>query len=378
MLEFINLSAAEGTPEFLASSNGLLCLQSQSQSDVEARTTFDAKGTTPYPGLIDLQCNGAFGHDFTASPETLWEVGAQLPRFGVTAFLPTIITSPFSHIEAAIAAFKSGPPGSFRGAIPLGLHLEGPFLNPCRAGAHDATHLRSPNARDIELLTRENGVVMVTLAPEVDGCMDLIKTLNDRGILVSVGHSNANVQQATEAFEAGARYATHLFNASSPMHHRDPGVPGAALIHDRVVVGVIADGVHLHEKTVRLIHDCSQPTHSVNLVTDSMAAMGLGPGTYSLAGRPVIVDHSSARLEDETLAGSILTLDQACRNYARQTGCTLAHAIDRATIVPAAVLGIQRGVLTTDAPADIVLMDEQGHVKATFVAGECVHNAMSQ
>lgn len=374
MMELLNYNTDHGAPGRMAFQDGRMHFAEADDPKSEASTTCDARGLLPFPGLIDLQCNGGFGHDFTEDPSSIHDVARGLPQFGVTAFLPTIITSSRESVEAAINAFREGPSEGQPGARALGLHLEGPFLNPKRAGAHRRDLLRAPDQNDIEQLTLENGVSMVTLAPEIPGCLNLISILSERGILVSVGHSDATAAQAQEAFDRGARYATHLFNASSPFHHRDPGVPGAALVNDAVTLGVIADGVHLHPGTVKLIHRASQERPRLNLVTDAMCAMGLGPGRYTLADRPVVVNDDSARLEDGTLAGSILTLDLACRNLMAQTGCTLEAAVQSASMVPARALGIAGGRLQSGAPADVILMDTEGNVRTTFISGSCVHD----
>ncbi len=286
------------------------------------------------PGLIDLQINGAFGLDFTARPSAIWEVAAKLPQFGVTSFLPTIITSPLESVEAARQVINQGPPPGFEGAIPLGLHLEGPFLNPAKRGAHNPAHLRLPDPAVIANWSPEMGVRLVTLAPELPGALPIIRTLVERGVIVSAGHSMATLEEAKAGIDAGITYGTHLFNAMPPLDHREPGLAGALLANRHISVGIIVDGMHVHPYMVNLVWESKGPAR-VSLVTDAMAAMGMPPGNYLLGDMDVIVDANSARLQEGRLAGSLLSLDEAVRNLVAFTGCSPADAIETATRVPA-------------------------------------------
>src|SRR5918994_3448463 len=241
----------------------------------------DAAGLLVVPGSIDLQCNGAVGIDITTEPERLWEVAAALPRWGVTAWLPTIVTAPAAIRGRALAALRSGPPPELAGdevrcAVPLGLHFEGPFLAPERRGAHPAEHLGPPHRALVsdEGWTRDAGVTLVTLAPELPSALDVVRDLVASGVVVSAGHSSASAGEATAAIDAGITGVTHLFNAMAPLHHRDPGLAGVALTDERVRVGAIADGVHLHPAAVTLA--ARALGERLCLVTDAVAAMGLG------------------------------------------------------------------------------------------------------
>ncbi|HPK71338.1 MAG TPA: amidohydrolase family protein, partial [Vicinamibacterales bacterium] len=199
----------------------------------------DAAGLVLAPGFVELQLNGAFGHDFTDDPATIWQVGERITRYGVTSFLPTIITSPLEQVAAGRKVVTDGRPAGYRGAVPLGLHVEGPFLNPKRKGAHNANYLRLPSLDAVADWSPATGVRLVTLAPELPGALDVIRALTARGVAVSIGHSDATFDQAVAGFDAGARYGTHLFNAQSSLGHRDPGVPGALLSDDRITVGLL-------------------------------------------------------------------------------------------------------------------------------------------
>ena len=335
----------------------------------------DADALLLVPGFIDLQFNGGFGHDFTADPTTIWQVAAGLPRWGVTAFLPTVITSPLERIAAAQQVVLSQPAG-YRGATPLGLHIEGPFLNPQKKGAHNPAYLRTPSLDAVADWSPQAGVRLVTLAPELPGALPVIEALAGRGVLVSAGHSTATFDQATAAFDAGTRYGTHLFNAMPSLLHREPGLPGALLTDPRTVVGLIADGVHTHPAIVSLVWQALGPER-LSLVTDAMAALGMGPGQHILGDFDVTVDATSARLADGTLAGSILSLDQALRNLIRFTGCSLSDALATMTTTPARALGLdhERGQVAPGFMADLVLLSPDLEVRGTVVAGELVYTA---
>lgn len=330
----------------------------------------EAAGLLLTPGFIDLQINGAFGCDFTADPSAIWHVASQLPRYGITSFLPTIITSPLETIAAAQEVLAGGTSTGTTGAIPLGLHIEGPFLNSQRKGAHNPAYLRPPDLAVASDWSPERGVQLVTLAPELPGALDVITALTKRGVAVSAGHSNSTYAEAQAGFDAGIRYGTHLFNAMPPLHHREPGLVGALFTDSRPTVGIIADGVHTHPSMVRLAWQTLGNTR-LNLVTDAMAALAMPPGQHLLGDFDVVVDGNSARLADGTLAGSILSLDVALRNLIAFTGCSLAEALPTVTTVPAGLLGLseQRGQLTPGFAADLVLLSPELDVVMTVVEG---------
>jgi len=337
---------------------------------IEAR---DATGLVLAPGFIDLQVNGGFGLDFTDDPSTIWKVAAGLPRYGVTSFLPTIITSPLETVARAQDVLISGPPSGWSGARPLGLHLEGPFLNVAKKGAHNPAYLRPPSLHDVADWSPAS-VCLVTLAPELPGAAEVIAALVARGIVVSAGHSMAGYEAAEAGFAAGARYATHLFNAMPALHHREPGLVVAALADLRVTVGLIPDGLHVHPALVKLMWQLLG-RERLNLVTDAMAAMGMSPGQYLLGDYRVTVDETSARLPDGTLAGCVLSLDAILRSFRAYTGASLADTVATVTTTPARLLGIddRLGRLRPGAAADVVLMTPDGEILETMVAGELLY-----
>ncbi len=288
-------------------------------------------------GFVDLQVNGGWGHDFTADPTSIWEVGRRLPATGVTAFLPTLVSTPYEVADAAIAVLQNGPPAGYVGADPVGLHIEGPWISPDWRGAHNLQHLRLP---DPEVAKRwaESGVVrIVTMAPELEGAFSVAESLATEGVIVSAGHSGAGYEVGAEALSGPWSLVTHLFNQMTPFHHRSPGLVGAALMSNRPC-GLIVDGLHSDPAAVRLAWTQLGPDRLV-LVTDAMAAMGLAPGRYRLGDQDVDVGPEGPRIGPDTLAGSTLTLDRAVSNLIEWTDATTDQAVAAATTVPAGVLG---------------------------------------
>ena len=241
----------------------------------------DASGAIVAPGFIDLQCNGAGGFDLTSDPASIRDVAALLPRFGVTAFCPTVVTSPRATRAAAIrecARARSRTDGS----TPLGLHLEGPLLHPDHAGAHDPTQITVPDADEVGEWVGSGVVRMVTLAPERPGALDVVRRLTAAGVLVAAGHTAMTTADLSAARRAGLAYATHLYNAMSRFHHRDGSAVGAVLADDGIVAGLICDGVHVAPDALRVARRALGPDR-VSLVSDASAALGEPAGTVVTA-----------------------------------------------------------------------------------------------
>jgi N-acetylglucosamine-6-phosphate deacetylase len=293
-----------------------------------------------FPDLIDLQVNGAAGHDLTEDPGKVWAVGEALRGFGVGRFLPTLVSPSARVVDRAIEVLGSGPPVRYGGATPLGWHIEGPFLNPERRGAHARSALHLPDPEFVDGWSPASGVRIVTLAPELPGALEVVDALVDRGVVVSAGHSSASFEAAQAGFDAGIRMVTHLFNAMIRLDHREPGLIGAALADQRVTVALIPDGLHVHPAVVALVRRLVGPERFA-IVSDAMAAAGLPDGRYSLAGRPVAVAGLEARGEDGELAGSVIGLDAGVRNLAAFAGLSLGEAALAATAVPARLLGVE-------------------------------------
>jgi N-acetylglucosamine-6-phosphate deacetylase len=330
-------------------------------------------GGVAAPGFIDLQINGAFGHDFTNQPRQIAAVARHLPRFGVTAFLPTLIAAPLERYVAAITAAQEIAP-SRRSAVMLGLHFEGPYLNPAQPGAHPVHYLRRPALEEIRYF--DPAVVrLVTLAPELPGALPFIRALTARGIGVGLGHSIASYEQALAAADAGATWATHLFNAMTGLHHRHPGIAGALLSEDRLLLALVADGQHVHPAVLRLVA-AAKGAAGVTLISDAVAAAGMAPGEHWLGEQKVVVNSNAVRLANGRLAGSCVLLDQAVRNMVRLAGRPLAEVLQMAATTPASVLGLRhKGRLAQGSDADIVILDAELNVHQTWVGGQLAYEA---
>ena len=331
------------------------------------------------PGLVDLQVNGFYGSDFAAATAQQWDlVTARLPQTGVTSLMPTFITAPVPELAAALR--RTGPvlaglPDRPRARV-LGIHLEGPFLSEDRRGAHERAHLCDPTPTAVqELLDAADGLLAVlTLAPEREGALAAVRQLVAAGVLVSVGHSDADAAQVERAADAGARMVTHLFNAQSPLRHREPGVVGQALADARLTAGLILDLHHVAAVACRIAF-AAAPGRVV-LVTDAAAPAGMPPGRYVLGGQPVVLAHGGPPLrEDGTIAGSALRLDEAVGNAVR-IGVDLVTAVGAATCVPADLVGRpDLGRIAPGAVADLVWLDDDLRTRATWVGGELAHRA---
>lgn len=339
---------------------------------------FDGSDRIVSPGFIDLQCNGAVGTDITADigAAAIERVARALPRFGVTAFLPTVVTSTVDVRRAAIDAI--GPARAATngvGASPLGLHLEGPLISPARLGAHDGAHAGAPSPAEIDTWIDSGEVAMVTLAPEASGAIALISTLAAAGVVVAAGHTAMTPSDFDAARRAGLGYVTHLFNAMAPFDHRAPGPIGAVLADSDVIAGLICDGLHVDPVAVRMAWNALGPRR-LSLVSDASAALGAPHGHFPLGGVEVVHDDSGVRTLDGVLAGSALPLDRAVRNLVAFTGCSLVEAIGTVTATPATVLGsTDRGRLAAGARGDMTILDGSGELAATIIGGSVAWTA---
>jgi N-acetylglucosamine-6-phosphate deacetylase len=322
---------------------------------------------TAIPGLVDLQVNGFGGVDFAAADAAGYRrAGEALLECGVTAFQPTLISAPEEELVAALGEVPRGPIGPRI----VGAHLEGPFLSALRLGAHPVTARRDPDSSLLERLLAAGPVTEMTLAPELEGALELIDELHARGVVVSCGHSDATAEQANRAFDRGAATVTHLFNAMRPLGHRDPGIAGAALARDDVVVQLILDGHHLAEETARVVWRAA--AGRIALVSDAVAAAGMGDGSFRLGSVDVEVRDGVVRRSDGVLAGSSVTLLEGVRNL-HAAGASLAEAVDAATAVPARVARRpDLGSLAPGAAADVVVLDDALELRTVLVGGEAL------
>lgn len=326
------------------------------------------------PGFIDVHIHGSGGHDvMEATPEAMLAVERAMARHGVTSYLATTVTAPVSDtIESLqrLGQWIASDRDTAERAVPLGIHLEGPFISHAKRGVHPPSHIQPPS---IELFDRFNdasggNVRLMTVAPEGDGADAMISHATSKGVRISVGHSDATFEQTRIAIAAGARHATHAFNAMRPLDHREPGILGAVLTDSRVTAEVIADGVHVHPDIVKLLVQ-SKSVDGVLLVTDAISATGMGDGTYHLGKFDVEVRGNRCEFEGR-LAGSVLTLDRAVRNVSKFASIGSHAAVQMASLNPARLLGLtDRGDIRTGMIADINVLNNDGTVLKTFHAG---------
>ena len=324
------------------------------------------------PGLCDLQVNGACGVEVTGGPAALDTIDRLMLARGVTSYLPTIVSTDPDVAARAVAELTelAAEPRS-----PVaGIHLEGPFLSPDHAGVHPRRWLRTPS-EGVPSYFASPAVRMVTLAPELEGAPQLISELCARGVAVALGHSGAGAAQAARAVDLGARAVTHVFNAMAPLHHRAPGLAGVALTDERVSVGVIADGRHVSAQVLEVVRRCAGPR--AFLVTDATPAAGAPPGRYRMA--QMEIDTSAGdgpRTSDGRLAGGDLTLDAAMRLWTSLTQATRAEALAAASDAPRAAVSLPVG-LEPGNPADMVVLDDDGHVMRVMRRGRWVEPGAS-
>ncbi|MBU8906853.1 N-acetylglucosamine-6-phosphate deacetylase [Desertibacillus haloalkaliphilus] len=327
------------------------------------------------PGMIDLHVHGAGGADtMDGSLEALDTIASVLPKEGVTSFLPTTMTQSTSLIHQAlsmIATYRKKNQ-TFKCAEILGVHLEGPFLSSQRAGAQPIEYMIELNKdlfKDWQAAS-EGAIKVVTFAPELRCGGEFIDYLYQTGVIASIGHSDATFLQVTEAVDRGASQVTHLFNGMRGMHHREPGVVGSALLNDGLIVELIADGIHVHPEMLKLTFQ-QKGADKVILITDAMRAKGLGDGIYQFADQKVMVSDQQATLADQTLAGSILHMDEAVRNMMTFSGCRLEDVIKMTAVNPAKQINIydRKGSIAPGKDADLVILNEKNEVEMTFCCG---------
>lgn len=328
------------------------------------------------PGFIDLHIHGANGMDvMDGSGNSLDVICKALPQEGTTSFLATTMTAPHVQIKETLESVKNYLQRPFHDgrAELLGVHLEGPFLSPFQNGAQPNDHIIKP---DLALFRKwqqlsGNAIRLVTLAPELEGGDFFIKELASSGVVAAIGHSDATYEQTIVAISNGISHATHLFNGMRGLHHREPGVVGAALLNDSIVAELIVDGIHISPQIVELAFKM-KGRDGLILVTDAIRAKGLGNGTYKLADQTVSVYDHKATLSDGTLAGSTLTMNKAIKNMIDYTKCSFEDALFMATVNPAKQLNIfhERGSIKVGKLADIVVLDEQLNVMMTFCQGK--------
>jgi N-acetylglucosamine-6-phosphate deacetylase len=348
-----------------------------SREPLNADEIHEYPGCFVAPGFVDLQVNGSFGVDVASEAKRVPELSRKLLATGTTSYLPTLISSPLELYREALPILSTvAREGVPDGAEVLGVHLEGPFIDADKKGAHPADCVVPADPSLLDELLDLGPVRMLTLAPELEGAAELAKTAARRGIVVCAGHSNAPFELAYRVFEGEVAGVTHLFNAMSPLHHREPGLPGAAFAHPRVACGIIADGRHVHPEIVALAFRTLGPNR-LYLVTDAIAAAGMGSEEYPLAIRRVYLEEGVPKLEDGTLAGSVLTMDEALRNVLAFTGCTLPEAVRMAAVTPARLVGEggRKGRLASGYDAAATVFGPELSVEAVYRGGSRVYSA---
>lgn len=328
------------------------------------------------PGYIDLQINGGFGIDLTTNLSEAQKVSKELLKYGVTTYLATLISSSKELYHEQIPHFKSRQ-GGLHGATLLGLHLEGPFLNPIQNGAHSPSFIKDFLEESIESMygSLEN-VKMITLAPELQGAMDVIKDLRKRGIVVSAGHTDAAEEQLKEGIEAGITSVTHLFNAMTSFHHRRSGIVGTTLSHPNLYFSIIADGVHVNDVGIQLA--LKMNSQGLYLVSDAVALWGMKKIDASQGNVDILADAKKAYVaETGRLAGGLMGLDGNVRHLRVSTGCSIPYAIEAASTKPAQILGMEKilGSLNIGCNADMIVLNEKLQVQATYINGICVYSS---
>ena len=344
----------------------------------EEAQRIDARGGFIAPGFVDMHIHGLRGYDtMDCQVASLQKMSSILPSYGVTSFVPTTISAKSETIEQALQTAREAKRMETAGAEMLGVHVEGPFLSAQERGAHRLDLLRSPQPEDQALLLRYADVVRsCTLAPELPGALDLIRALSARGIVVSVGHSNAIDIEMERAVDAGLSHATHLYGNMSTLRRlnlrRVAGVVESVLLDDRLTAEIIGDGYHIAPSLMKLALKAKGAEH-LAVVTDASPLMGQPPGSYRVWDIDVILEEEIAFVADRTAyAGSVATMDRCLRRVIEYTGVSLADALQMVALTPATILGVanRKGTLAAGKDADMVILDRDLHVAQTVVAGK--------
>lgn len=330
------------------------------------------------PGFIDVHIHGVAGADvMDGTTEALATMTKSLPQEGTTSFLATTITQSEEAIAEAVSNVAAFMKEDYTGAEILGIHLEGPFINPIQAGAQPRDNVLNPSIRlfDKWQTLAEGNIRLVTFAPEENNGYEFVNYLSGSGVIPSIGHSNATYKEVRKAIQMGLTHATHLYNAMSPLHHREPGVVGAVLLHDEIMAEIIFDGIHVREEMVQLAYN-SKGSRKIQLITDSIRAKCLRNGKYDLGGQEVTLKDGEARLANGTLAGSALKMNDAVRRAQRLEHCGLHDLVCISSKNAAKELGVddRKGTLAIGKDADIVVLDSECNVQKTFCRGKLIYS----
>lgn len=348
-------------------------IQKINPTKMESQEIIDGKGLYLSPGFIDVHIHGAGGCDTMDGEEkSLNTISKLIARYGTTSFLPTTMTCSIEDINKAIENINTCMQKGTEGAQILGVHLEGPFINPAMIGAQNPSYIEKPSIATFNAMVGEhiNVIKCITLAPELEGSLELIEYLNSLGIVISIGHSRATYAEALAGIRKGIGHSTHLFNAMTPLNHREPGIVGAIFDTD-ITTETISDGIHISYPALRIAYK-QKSFEKVLLITDAMMACGMKEGEYSLGGQEVFVKDGAARLKKGNLAGSILTLDKAIRNVYKNCNCELYDVVKMATYNGAVHCGVQhnKGLIKEGYDADLVLFDDDINVYKVIIGGK--------
>lgn len=366
------------TPSGVHSGYGLVIREGkisavQPEKDLDQKPSdriYELNGKWIAPGMIDLHVHGGLGADTMDCSQEAWD---RICRFfasrGVTSFLLTTGAASREAIDEVIETFQSYHPPQ-DGAVPLGIHLEGPYLSPQKRGVQPEEHLRNPDPGEYQPWFESGLVKLMTAAPELPGALEMIQAGRKQGVFFAAGHTTASYDQLLEAVGIGLNQVSHTFNAMDSLHHRRPGVLGAALSDDRIYTQVIADGVHLHPAVVKILVRSKGPGRTI-LITDAMRGAGLGDGRYELLGQEIEVAGGEARTREGALAGSVLTMDQGLWNVRQFSGVTLSQGSAMASESPARALDLypERGALKAESRADLVILDKDFQVTSVIIGG---------
>ena len=343
-----------------------------------ANTVIDAEGKSLLPGFIDTHVHGAMGHDtMDASVEGLQAMAQFFASKGVTAFTPTTLTSSHEQILSALDSIRTAMSQPQSGALIVGAHLEGPYLNVEKSGAQNPDYVRLCSPDEAEQYFNSGVIRIVSLAPEFQENHWLIEQCNHRGITASLAHTKATYEQALTAFDLGLSQSTHTFNAMTHLLPREPGVVGAVMSDERVTCELIADGIHVYEGAMKVLWR-AKGAERINLISDAMRACGMPDGEYKLDALTAFVKDGSARLANGTLAGSVLTMDVAVKNFVHATGADLHDILPTFSQNPARAIGLehQKGSISQGKDADLVLIDNDFNVHKTIIGGTVVYEAV--